>query len=127
MGAGFHGGFGNTRGKREQSLEKQSLPKNDSQLRHIFSGKEGHLSDTPKNRKLLLRLANDSSKFVGVDKYGNSWNIETNNDGSQNWVRYQNGTINEGGQNATPRVWNNETGLNHNPIQRRRKKKNEQI
>ena len=55
------------------------------------------------------------------------WNVETNNDGSQNWVRYQNGTINEGGQNATPRVWNNETGLNHNPIQRRRKKKNEQI
>lgn len=122
MGAGYHGGFGGTDGAKEQTRGEQSLPKNRAQLRHIFSGKDGHLSDTPANRKLLTDLANDHSKFVGTDKYGNSWNVETTSDGLQNWVRYQNGTINEGGQNTTPRPWNNETGLNNNPVKRRRSK-----
>lgn len=99
-----------------------SLPSNNSQLKHIFSGKDGHLSDTLANRKLLLDLANDKSKFIGKDKYGNSWNVETTKDGSQNWVRHQNGTINEGGRNIIPRKWNGETGLNNNPIKRRKKK-----
>ena len=123
MGAGFHGGFGDTKGNNDPQGAKQSLPKNDAQLKHVFSGKDGHLSDTPANRKTLTDLANDQSKFIGTDKYGNSWNAETNSDGSQNWVRYQNGTINEGGQNATPRPWNNETGLNNNPVKRRKQKK----
>lgn len=91
-------------------------------MKHIFSGKNGHLTDTPANRSRLINLANDNSKFIGKDKYGNSWNAETNKDGSQTWVRYQNGTINEGGLNSKPRPWNNETGLNNNPVKRRRKK-----
>lgn len=123
MGAGFHGGFGGTKGSNGSGGGNQSLPKNDSQLKHIFSGKNGHLSDTPANRKLLSDLANDQSKFIGKDKYGNSWNAETNSDGTQNWVRYQNGTINEGGQNASPRPWNSETGLNNNPVKRRKGRK----
>ena len=53
----------------------------------------------------------------------NSWNIETTDSGAQNWVRYQKGIINEGGQNKTPRKWDNETGLNHNPVKRRKKSK----
>ena len=53
----------------------------------------------------------------------NSWNIETTDSGAQNWVRYQNGTINEGGRNKTPRKWDNETGLNNNPVKRRKKSK----
>lgn len=81
------------------------------------------MSDTPSNRKLLRDLANDKSKYIGTDKYGNSWNVTINADGSQTWVRYQNGIINEGGRNATPRVWNKETGLNKNPVLRRKKKK----
>lgn len=89
-------------------------------VKTYFSGKDGHLNDTPANRHLLTDLANDPFAFVGTDKYGNSWNIRTNPDGSQTWVRYQNGTINEGGQNSFPRSWNNETGLNHNPIKRGR-------
>lgn len=52
-------------------------------------------------------------------KYGNQWNAETTENGVQNWVRYQNGIINEGGQNQFPRSWNSDTGLNNNPIKRR--------
>jgi hypothetical protein len=126
MGAGFHGGFGNTQGSQKednQVNQKQHLPKDESQLKHIFKDKPGHLKDTPENRKTLVKLANNKSKYVGKDKYGNSWNIETTDSGVQNWVRYQNGTINEGGQNQTPRKWDNETGLNHNPVKRRKKNK----
>lgn len=125
MGAGYHGGFGNTNGSKKQDKREsnsQSLPKNDAQIKHIFSGKEGHLEDTPSNRKLLTDLANNKEKFIGTDKYGNSWNAEINSDGKQNWVRYQNGTINEGGQNQVPRQWDNETGYNNNPFKRRKKK-----
>lgn len=125
MGTGYHGGFGNTEGskiedKRERNT--QSLPENNAQIKHIFSGKEGHLEDTPSNRKLLTDLANDKDKFIGVDKYGNSWNAEIKSDGTQILVRYQNGIINEGGQNQVPRQWDNETGYNNNPFKRRKKK-----
>ena len=109
--------------KNEQRLANTvSLPKDASQLDHIFGNREGHLSDTPGNRKMLTDLANDKSKFIGKDKYGNSWNAEIPSDGSQNWVRYQGGTINEGGRNSTPRSWNDETGYNNNPVKRRKKK-----
>ena len=125
MGTGYFGGFGSgTIGSKEQhETEKHSLPKGEAQLRHIFSGKEGHLSDTPENRQLLVDLSNNESKYVGKDKYGNLWNIETTEQGVQNWGRYQNGIINEGGQNASPRTWNDETGLNYNPVKRRKGKK----
>lgn len=120
MGAGYHGGFGHTQGAKDQdSNVRQSLPKNEAQIKHIFSGEEGHFSDTPKNRKILLDLANNESRFIGKDKYGNSWNVEINNEGKQNWVRYQNGVINEGGQNVTHRKWDAEPGFNNNPFKRR--------
>lgn len=80
------------------------------------------MKDTPSNRKLLTDLANNKEKFIGTDKYENSWNAEINSNGKQNWVRYQNGTINEGGQNQVPRQWDNETGYNNNPFKRRKKK-----
>ena len=101
----------------EKSIKNIQLPKDDSQLKHIFRNKEGHLMDTPENRQKLLDLSRDESKFKGIDKYGNSWNIEIDSDGGQYWVRYQNGLINEGGKNKIPRAWNNETGLNNNPTQ----------
>jgi hypothetical protein len=31
------------------------------------------------------------------------------------------GTINEGGRHTTPRMWNDETGYNNNPVKRRKK------
>ena len=95
-----------------------SLPENNSQLEHIFGNRPGHVPDTAENRRMLENLANDSTKFKGRDKYGNSWNITLNDDGKQPWVRYQNGVINEGGINDKPRPWDDETGLNQNPFKR---------
>ena len=60
MGAGFHGKFNNTKGAKEAANTRQSLPQNNAQLKHIFSGKDGHLTDTPQNRQLLSDLANDT-------------------------------------------------------------------
>jgi hypothetical protein len=56
MGAGIHGGFGETGGSPSSQSKNQSLPTNDAQLKHIFSGKNGHLSDTPENRNRLPTL-----------------------------------------------------------------------
>ena len=95
MGAGRHGGFGQTIGCTRQSfvasrkakLTDVSLPNNDAQIGHIFGNRPGHLPDTPKNRKRLVDLANDDSKFIGEDKYGNCWNAQIESDGSQTWVK----------------------------------------
>lgn len=72
MGAGFHGKFNNTKGAKEAANTRQSLPQNNAQLKHIFSGKDGHLTDTPQNRQLLSDLANDTSKLAGKDNQENA-------------------------------------------------------
>ena len=72
MGAGFHGKFNNTKGAKEAANTRQSLPQNNAQLKYIFSGKDGHLTDTPQNRQLLSDLANDTSKLAGKDNQENT-------------------------------------------------------
>ena len=98
---------------------KLRLPGHDSQLKHIFRKDEGHLEDSPANRELLLNLAKDPTKFVGLDGYGNSWNAEIVDGGKQLWVRYQHGVINEGGLNSSPKPWDPVTGFNRNPFDRK--------
>ena len=124
MGAGqsdlYKGTYGDNEGNIPDFLKGTiKLPSNDSQLRHIFENREGHLPDAPENRKLLQDLANDSTKYKGKDKYGNVWNVRMNNDGTQDWVRSQHQVINEGGRNRTPRPWDKETGLFRNPTKRK--------
>ena len=87
--------------------------------KHIFRKDEGHLEDSPANRELLLNLAKDPTKFVGLDGYGNSWNAEIVDGGKQLWVRYQHGVINEGGLNSSPKPWDPVTGFNRNPFDRK--------
>ncbi len=121
MGTGFHGGFGNTLGKKQFSIKRKienKLPKDKSQLNHIFRDSPGHLENTSHNRKLLTNLANDSNYFKGKDKYGNSWNIKLDKNGKQLWVQYQNGTISNGGRNDVPRSWDESTGLKKNPFKK---------
>ena len=47
MGAGFHGGFGATKGAGNYKSARVSLPRNKDQLNHIFGNRTGHLPDTP--------------------------------------------------------------------------------
>ncbi len=88
-----------------------SLPTNPSQLSHIFRRASGHLVDTAKNRATLQRIANNPSFFMGTDKHGNDWYVETCRNGSQHWVSVRHGVIQNGGYNRTPIEWNPSTGL----------------
>ena len=108
----FHG----TTGERAEENNKNtvSMPSNNAQLKHIFRDAPGHLPDTPKNRAMILELANDPGKYVGTDAHGNMWNVEMTSDGAQIWVRYRGGVINNAGKNDVPRIWDNATGLYNN-------------
>lgn len=88
------------------------FPTGESELRHIFRKDEGHVVDTPENRRLLLDVANDVSARLESDQYGNIWAARTLPDGQQAWVRIRADTILNGGINATPRDFNPRTGLN---------------
>jgi hypothetical protein len=46
-------------------FEVNDFPTNESQIKHIFRDKSGHLPDTPDNRKLLKDVANDPAKYFG--------------------------------------------------------------
>jgi len=124
MGAGqsdlYKGTYGDKAENIPDSLKGEvKLPENDAQLKHIFRNDEGHLPDTPENRKLLVELANDKKAFVGKDKWKNDWNIKNSTDGTQYWTRHMNGIINEGGKNKTQLPWNPETGLFKNVVRRK--------
>ena len=47
---------------------------------------------------------------MGMDKYGNEWYSQIQSDGSQVWVNTRNGTIQNGGVNNPPKIWNPDTG-----------------
>ena len=126
MGAGQSDLYKGTYGDKAENIPdelkgKVRLPENDAQLKHIFRKAEGHLEDTPENRKLLEDLANNEDYHRGIDSRGNDWNIRMNDDGTQDWVRSMNQKINEGGRNSKPRPWNPETGLYRNIVRRRKK------
>lgn len=93
----------------ENENYKNMFYKDKSKDAHIFAKRPGHLTDTPKNRATLLRVANDESFYYGTDSHGNMWYIESCGNGGQHWVRVRNGKINEGGYNRTPKKWNPKT------------------
>jgi len=103
--------------------KKVSLPDKPAQIKHIFGNRPGHLPDTPSNRKLLTDTANTPKYYRGTDRFGNQWHVQMDEKGRQVWTRSQNGKINEGGRNNTPRSWDKDTGLNRNPTPRNRKYK----
>ena len=87
------------------------LPGTESELRHIFRDAEGHIPDTPENRTLLLRVANDPAAFLGQDRYANDWSALVQQDGTHVWTQARNGKMINGGINITPRTLGGETGL----------------
>lgn len=124
MGAGqsdlYKGTYGdNAKNIPEELQTKIKLPVNDAQLKHILRNAEGHLPDTPENRRLLEELANDVKSHAGKDIRGNDWNIRDLEDGSQLWVTSKNGVIQNGGLNKPPKPWDEFTGLSQNIVKRR--------
>lgn len=70
---------------------------------HIFGNREGHLPDTPENRKLFLDTTAEARNLVGVDKYGSQWYARLLENGKQIWVQvWKDGTIRNAGLNKTP-------------------------
>jgi len=92
-------------GKATKNIIKEGRAKK------IFGNREGHLPDTPENRKILQDVADDSGTTLGSDKHGNIWSARDLDDGTQIWTQTRNGEIINGGLNKTPRVYNSETGL----------------
>ena len=123
MGTGqsdmYKGTYGDTPANIPDELKgKIKLPENEAQLKHIFRKAEGHLEDSPENRKLLLDLANNAGCHAGKDSRGNDWNCMDMDDGSQLWVSSRDGIIRNGGLNIPPHQWDEETGLSRNPFRR---------
>lgn len=125
MGAGqsdlYKGTYGDNPDNIPDELKGRiELPQNDAQTKHIFRKQEGHLEDTSINRELLVNLANDEDCHIGKDCRGLDWHIKITDDGKQLWVASRNGVIQNGGINNPPLDWNSMTGLNQNPIKRRK-------
>ena len=87
------------------------FPATESMLMHIFRDAEGHVSDTPENRLLLLDVANDHEAQLKSDKYGSYWSARLLADGRQVWAEVRGGKIVNAGINETPRNFNRRTGL----------------
>jgi RHS repeat-associated protein len=78
---------------------------------HMFDGREGHVPDTPENRRLLREVASDPANTRGVDEWGNEWSSKILDDGRQVWTQKRDGEIQNGGINDTPRDWNPRSGF----------------
>jgi filamentous hemagglutinin len=71
---------------------------------HIFRAAPGHLQvDTPENRSLLERVANEPIAQLGADRFGNDWAAEILPNGSQVWTQCRGSEIINGGVNTAPR------------------------
>lgn len=74
------------------------MPKNDSQIKHIMRNSEGHLLDTPKNRKTLETISSDKNNFIGTNKHGVDVYAKIIK-GIEYWVYVRNDIIQNGGVN----------------------------
>ncbi|ALU64319.2 hypothetical protein DA70_11480 [Pandoraea pnomenusa] len=93
------------------NARNNNLPSNSSQLSHIFREETGHLSNTPENRRTLVNLVNNPANLLGTDRFGNQWFAQILSDGTQLWGSVRNGVVQNGGLNATPKIFNPVTGL----------------
>jgi len=94
-----------------EAVDASKIKIKDNRAKKIFGERDGHLPDTPQNRRLLQDIANDPETTLGPDKHGNIWSAKILDDGTQVWTQTRNGEIINGGLNKTPRVYNPETGL----------------
>ena len=86
---------------KEAAFSGPNVMPNGNQANHIFSGKLNKLPDTKENRDMLTNLANDQSKYVGIDEFGKKYYAQNNTNGTQTYVYTQDGIIKGGGENPT--------------------------
>jgi peptidoglycan hydrolase-like protein with peptidoglycan-binding domain len=60
---------------------------------HIFNNPGNDLVDTPENRTLLEKTANNLGVLVGIDDDGNAWSAGLQADGSMIWTQAKDGVI----------------------------------
>lgn len=108
------GGSNVTEYQKKIESTQNSYIENESKYKHIFRDEDGHIPDTPENRKLILELANTPNHYIGKDARGIDWYAHILPDGSQLWVRIWNGKIDNAGRNSVPAEWDDETGLYRN-------------
>lgn len=95
------------------------LPTGESQLKHIFADRSGHIIDTLENRQLIESVANNVKDFTGVDARGRAWFSRIQDDGSQVWVKvFKSDTthiISDAGVNKIPLPFDKDRGFIKNP------------
>lgn len=74
------------------------MPTGRAQVMHIMADREGHLADTPTNRKILETVSDDEKNYVYTNINGNRVYSKVIN-GNQYWVYARNGVIQDGGVN----------------------------
>ena len=74
------------------------MPKQRAQILHIMRNSEGHLVDTPENRKIIVDMTNDNGSFLGLNKYGNEVYSKTIG-GVQYWAYVRDDVIQNAGAN----------------------------
>ena len=85
--------------------------KNDSQIKHIFGERDGHVPDSPANRDLILETCNNENNYVGTDRYGKRWYAQVMPDGRQVWVATRDGIIQDCGINDSARSFDSGEGF----------------
>lgn len=103
-----------------RAMRTRRITIDEARIAHIFRDADGHFpADTIAARQVLLRVANDAAKRLGVDRFGTIWAAETMPDGAQVWVQIRNDLITNGGVNTTHRVFDVLAGLSGRPAQGR--------
>jgi len=88
-------------------------PESKNSLHHLFRAKEGHISGTPANKKMILDMVQQEKYCLGEVK-GVIWYGKINEAGEQVWacVWQESLEIRNCGINKTPRQWDKDRGLN---------------
>jgi len=95
------------------------MPKNNSQIMHIMGDREGHLIDSPENRKILEDVTNDKVNYVGTDFRGHQWYSKMTRDG-QLWVHVFNDRIIDGGINKVEIPFIENQGIKKKIVRRKK-------